>query len=193
MWTRLLLKPWWARALASAGVAAVLVAIGWCARWLAGDLYPDVWSMLAEHAASIVVFGVLVAASTTSSHRAFWIDLARLDPARRSAAVDASFGGPVPADTSVRDVAIRVTQRRLKRVRFWRVFWLVVLCLRVAFGVVGLVRWGATSLQADDWVWVGFNLCFTVAAWYVSVRVKHRLQLLGQTGSFDAAATGNVR
>jgi hypothetical protein len=192
MWTRLLLKPWWARALASAGVSAVLVALGWCARWMASDLYPDVLSTLAMHVASIVVFGLLVAVCTTSSHRAYFIDLAGLDPVRRSAAVDASFRGPVPADASVRDVAIRVTQRRLKRAKFWRVFWLVLFCLAVATDVLGLVRSG-TAPKADDLMWDAVYLGLTVAAWYVSVSVKHRLQLLRQTGSFDAAATGNVR
>lgn len=188
MWTRLLLMPWWARALASAGVLAVLTVLEWGARWLAGDPYPDLLSRLAANAVVIVIFGLVVAMCTAGSHRAFWIDLAGLDRARRSAAVDASFGGPVPADAPVRDVAIWVTQRRLKRARFWRVFWLVVLSLNVAIGVFMLVRWG-TPFEADDWVEIGVDVCLTVAAWYVSVRVEHRLQLLRQTGSFDAAAT----
>jgi hypothetical protein len=191
MWTRLLLQPWWVRALVSAAVFAGLVALGWCARWLAGDLYPHALSTLAEHVASIVVFGLLVAVATTSSHKAYWIDLADLDPARRSAAVDASFGGSVPADASVREAAIRVTQRRLTRVRFWRVFWPVLLCLNVAIDVFGLMRWG-TSPKADDLMEDGVYLCLAVAAWYVSVRAQRRLQLLGQTGSFDAAATGDA-
>jgi hypothetical protein len=96
---------------------------------LATDPHESWLSALAWNVAGILLFGLLVAAFTSNSHRAYAYALAGLDPAQRAAAVDASFRGPVPVDAPVRDAAIRVAGRRLQSARFWRVLWLVLLCL----------------------------------------------------------------
>ncbi len=78
-------------------------------------------SAFAGQVAGIVIFGLVVAALTGNSHRAYTYGLVRRDPAQRTAAVDASFRGPVPVDAPVRDAAIRITGRRLRLARFWLV------------------------------------------------------------------------
>ena len=187
MWTRILLKPWWARTLAVAGVDAVLGAVDWCARWLGGDQladdhYHNVYT-LAVQVAAILIFGLVVAGCTGNSHLAYSTALAGLDPVQRSAAVDASFRGPVPVDARVRDAAIRVALRRLCVARFWRVMWLVLLGLWVPLVAVVLVRGETRSLNLhlEDGINFAVLLYLTVAAWHVSLSVKHRLQTLGQT------------
>jgi hypothetical protein len=188
MWTRLVLKRWWARAFASAGGCAILVAAAWSARWLADDLYRPVLSTLEVHVASVVIFGLLVAAFTTNSHKAYTESFASLVPAQRAAAVDASFRGPVPADAPVRDAAIEVTGRRLYSARFWRTMWLVVLGWHVFFllALFGTSRW--PRLDTDGWVWVAVILYTTVTAWYVSLSAKHRLRRLRQAYLMAIAA-----
>jgi hypothetical protein len=190
MWTRIVLKPWWARTFASAGVYAVFVAAGWCARWLAGDPYQDVLLTFAVHIASIPIFGLLVAACTSDSHKAYTNALDRLDSRHRSTAIDASFRGPVPVDVPVRDAALRVGQRRLSSARFWRVMWLALLCLGV-FEDVFLK--GTSDWDPLDWINFPVVLGFTVTAWYVSLSVKHRLQTLTQPGDVDVKSMGEVR
>ncbi len=198
MWTRILLQPSWVRGLAVAGVYAIAAAVSWCASWLAGDAQWPGLSAFAGQVAGIIIFGLVVAVLTTSSHRAYAIDLAGLDPARRSAAVDASFHGPVPADASVRDAAIGVTERRLRRARFWRVMWLI----GVGMGVLSLVIWifrsevslwrQAAAWDPGDWINFAIILGFAVGAWYASISAKHRLQTLRQTSDLDATAMGDA-
>jgi hypothetical protein len=108
METRIVLKPWWARASAWAGVYAILVAADWWTRGLAPDPHQTWLFTLAGHVASIVIFGLLAAAFTSNSHRAHTNAVAGLQPAQQSTAVDASFRGPVAVDAPVRDAAIRV-------------------------------------------------------------------------------------
>ncbi len=187
MWTRIVLRPWWARALASAGVYAIYVAAYWWARGLAADPY-----QLAKHVASIVIFGLLVAAFTSNSHQAYTNALAGLDPAQRSAAVDASFRGPVPVDVPVRDAAIWVAGRRLQSARIWRVMWLVLLCLGVLSFVLAWIGRGSLGKLMTGIIFAVI-LCLTVAAWYVSLSVKHRLQTLRQTGDSDEKSMGEAR
>jgi hypothetical protein len=143
MWIRIVLKPWWARAFASAGVYAILVAAGWCAHGLAADPHESWWFTLAGHGTSIVILGLLVAAFTGNSHRVYANALAGLDSAQRSAAIDASFRGPIPVDVRVRDAAIRVAGRRLQTARLWRTPGLLLLCLGGHFA--GGVDSGATG------------------------------------------------
>src|ERR1700739_3091181 len=90
VWTRIVLKPWWGRAIMSAGVNAILAAPGWCAHGLATDPHESSLSALAWNVAGILLFGLLVAAFTSNSHRAYAYALAGLDPAQRAAAGDAS-------------------------------------------------------------------------------------------------------
>jgi hypothetical protein len=198
MWTRIVLKPWWARALAWAGVYAILNTAGWCADGLAAGAYQSWFSTLAWHVASIVIFGLVVAAFTSNAHRAYTNALACLDPAQRSAAIDASFRGPFPVDAPVRDAAIRVGQLRLESARFWRVMWLVLLCWVVgwqALFAIGPHFWNRFWNEWDPDHLTGFAVCLfaTVAAWYVSLSVMHRLQTLRRTGDFDVKSMGEAR
>jgi Protein of unknown function (DUF2510) len=188
MWIRIVLKPWWVRALVLAGVYALFDAVYDCANWLGGyhiadDPYHNVFT-LAGHVAGIAIFGLLVAAFTSNSHLAYTYALAGLDPAQRSAAVDASFRGPVPTDAPIRDAAIRVAGRRLQSARLWRVLWLVVLICAHVFSPVWEFVWKTGTyddLHPGDWISFALVLCLTVAAWYVSISAKHRLQMLRQT------------
>jgi len=70
MWTRIALKPWWARALAWAGVYAIFAVGDWCARGLAPDPNETWLFTLAGRVVSIVIFGLLAAAFTSNSYRA---------------------------------------------------------------------------------------------------------------------------
>jgi hypothetical protein len=191
MWTRIVLKPWWARALISAGVCAIFVAADWRAHGWAADPHESWLFTLVGHVEGIVFFGLLVAAFTSNSHQGYTNVLYGLDPARRSAAIDASFRGPVPADAPVRVAAIRVAGRRLQSARFWRAIWLMLSCVAVISLLAHIVNtaallahdpWkpGTDNWQAGTCFTLTIILCFAVA-WYVSLDVKHRLQALGQT------------
>jgi hypothetical protein len=94
MWTRIVLKPFWARTLVMSGVGAVVNAVYWGARGFAADPHESWLFTLVGYLGGAVIFGLLVAAFTSNSHRAYTTALAGLDPARRSAAVDASFRRP---------------------------------------------------------------------------------------------------
>jgi hypothetical protein len=186
MWTRILLKPFWVRALASAGVLAIVEVADWCARGLPADPHESSLSWLftlVGRVVALAIFGVLVAAFTSTSNGILTNALTGLDPAQRSAAVAASFRGPVPVDAPVRDAAIRVAWRRLQSARFWRVLWLVLLGLGTLSWLMPRFVWkqGTPGWDIDDWINFAIVLCFTVAAWYVSLSVKHRLQTLGPT------------
>jgi hypothetical protein len=191
MWTRIVLMPFWARVLAAAGVFALLKAVDWCAHGLAADAQSPWWVPVVGIVLGMVVFGVLVAAFTDNSHLAFNNALAGLDPAQRSAAVGVSFRGPVPVDAPVRDAAIRVAQRRLQSALFWKAICLALLCIAGLCVIAGL----ANETLPSGWVhehWTTLPsgyllgslidaaviLCFTAAAWYVSLSVKRRLQAL---------------
>jgi hypothetical protein len=193
MWTRFVLKPFWARVLVVSGVYAILNAVQWCARGFRGfgaDPHQSWWFTLefwSVYVAGIVISGLLAAAFTNNSHQAYTYALAGLDPAQRSAAVDASFRGPVPADAPVRDAAIRVAWRRLGTALFWRQLWLVLLGLAVLAVGGSLARgflfgtWPSSGWSTHDWISSAVVVGFTVAAWYVPRSVKNRLQMLGQT------------
>jgi len=189
MWTRFLLLPWWTRALLTAGVYAIQVT----ADWLAADLPQNFLSQLLWDAAIMVIFGLVVAANTANSHRIYADALAGLDPAQRSVAVRASFRGPVPADGFVRVAAIRISERRLYLARFWRVMWLVVVCLGLGFFALGRYLNGTSGWQADDWIGEAIVLCVAVTAWYVFLRIGPRLQTLRYTGAFAAMGVAEPR
>ncbi len=198
MWTRILLQSWWVRGLAVAGIVAILGSAVWCAEWLAGEAQWPGWLAFAQQFVGFAFLALLVAAFTGNSHRAYTYALAGLDPAQRSAAVDASFDGAVPVDAPVRDAAIRITERRLRLDRFWRWIWLFWLCT----GILGLVTWifrSEVSLwrQTPAWdlgTWVSFAIFLgvAVAAWHASINAKHRLQTLRQTTDLDATAMGDA-
>jgi hypothetical protein len=161
---------------------------------LATDPHESWLSALAWNVAGILLFGLLVAAFTSNSHRAYAYALAGLDPAQRAAAVDASFRGPVPVDAPVRDAAIRVAGRRLQSARFWRVLWLVLLCLLILSAGAGLAQgtW-PSAWEADDWFNFAVILFFTVAAWHASLSARDCLQILRQTSDFDVKSMGGAR
>jgi hypothetical protein len=182
MWTRLELKHWWVRAFGAAVAFAFFYAVDWGARLLAHDSYESWRWTLVIDGGFTVVFGVLVAVFTGTSHQVYNSILEGLDRTQRSAAVDASFRGPVPADVSVRDAAIRVTRRRLSSARFWRWMWLFLLALSVGSYLIGWFVWkrGLSTWELDDWVNFAISVGFVVVAWQVSLRAKHRLELLTQ-------------
>lgn len=202
MWTRFVLKPFWVRGSASAGVYAAFKALDWSVRGLAVDPHESWLVPLAGYVAGSVIVGFLAAVFTDNSHRTFVYTLAGLDHAQRSAAVDASFRGPVPVDAAVRDAAIRVAQRRLRSVLSWRALWLVLFCLAVLSAGARQARaviFGTrppSGWNTHDWISLAVGLavvlCFTVAAWYVSLSVKHRLQTLSQTSDLSANAMGDA-
>ena len=190
MWTRIVLKPWWARALVSAAVYAVLVVSRWCARGLAADSHQRWLSTLPGQVASMVLFGVLMAAFTSISHKAYANALAGLDAAQRSAASDASFRGAVPVDAPVRDAAIWIAGRRLQSARSWR----LLLGLVVLGPGSGLALGTWPSLwHPEEWINFAVILGITVAAWYLSLTLKHRLRLLRQSGEFDVKSMDEAR
>jgi hypothetical protein len=178
MWTRIVLKPWWTRALAAAGVVAIVNAAGWCANGLADDPHESWLFTLAKHGASIVIFGLLAAAFTSNSHNANTNALAGLDPAQRSAAVDASFRGPVPGDARVRDAAIRVAGWRLYSARSWRV--MLVFIVLVAGVALGSGAWA--SWDSEDWIYAAAILGVAATAWYEWLSAKRRVQTLRAAG-----------
>ncbi|MGO9506971.1 MAG: hypothetical protein ACLPXZ_06350 [Mycobacterium sp.] len=179
MWTRILLKPWWVRAQVSAGVFAVVVAAGWCARGLPPDPHESWLFTLAKHTASIVIFGLLAAAFTSNLHNVFTNALAGLDPAQRSAAVDASLRGPVPEDARVRDAAIRVAGCRIYSARSWR----VMLVLIIVVAAVPLAAGAWPSWDPQDWIYAAAILGATAAAWYEWLSARRRIQTLRERAS----------
>jgi hypothetical protein len=182
MWTRLLLKPWWVRALAPAGVLALVVVEGLCAHGVAAHPHRSWLVALAERVAVIVIVSLLLAASTTNSHRAYTNAVAGLDSEQRSAAIAASVRGAVPADAPVRDAAIRIARaRRVSAVR-WRPLLTAGLGL-VAFDLV-VDPWLIGSKSAS-WTDLVFILCFAAGAWYVSLSAGRRLQTLSHAVDSD--------
>ncbi len=180
MWPRIVLMPWWARALAAAGGYALVVALSWCEHGLAGDPQQS-WSFtLTSHVANVVIFGLVVAAFTSAAHSAYAYALAGLDSAHRSAAINASFRGPVPVDASVRDAAIRIAWRRLQSARSWR----VLLGLLVLFEGLALAlgKW-PSGWDLEDWIDFAAFLVIAVGAWFLSQSLKHRIQMLRQAAS----------
>lgn len=184
MWTRILLMPWRQRAFVAAGVDAVLNMPDWLVRGLGPDPH-ELWLFALLHKVmGIAIFGLVVAACTQNSHRAYTNALAGLDPAQRLAALEASFGGPVPVDAPVRDAAIRVTRRRLTVARSWRVVGLILVGLLLV-GVLQLAAHPALStrlseLDAADWFDIALAFGLAVTACYASLNAEHRLQLLGR-------------
>ncbi len=185
MWTQILRKPFWARVFIVAGCNAILGAVMKCADWLGGhhadNPYHDVYA-LACYVVGNLIFGLLVAAFTSNSNQAFARALWGLNPAQRSAAVDATFRGPVPDDAPVLDAAIRVAGQRLNLARFWRTIWLVFVGLPVlvAGAQLALGTYQPTNSEPSDWIFLALLLYFMVSACYVSISLKHRVEMLRQ-------------
>jgi hypothetical protein len=93
---------------------------------------------------------------------------------------------------------MRITRRRLQLARFWRVMWLLALCLHVltlgAWSLRSSVRlWSQMpGWDPDDWFAFAVLLCLTVAAWHASISAKRRLQTLRQTTDLDATAMNDA-
>ena len=83
--------PFWARTFAVLSIFGVLEGVGWWTSGLAVDPHVPWLLALAGRVAALMILGLLVAASTSKSHLAYKTALAGLDPAQRSAAVDATF------------------------------------------------------------------------------------------------------
>jgi hypothetical protein len=177
MWTRFLLKPWWVRAWASAGVYAAIVTADWCARGLPPDPHRSWLYTITDHAASIVFAGFVVVTVTDTAHRAYANALAGLDPAQRWAAVDSALGGPMPVDAPVRNAAMRLARLRVQSAQTSRA-WLMVL-LGMTF-LSALVIW-PSGRKTAEWVYFLAIPCFVAAAWRASLSVERRLQTLTWT------------
>jgi hypothetical protein len=171
-----MLKPWWARALTSVAVLAVVVAAGWWAHGLAAYPHRSWLFSLAQHIAIIVISALLVATLTGRSHRAYSSAVAGFDPEQRSAAINASARGPVPVDGPTRKAAIRVAGVRLRSARRWRV-WFSVLSGLV---VLRLALDWSSDWKRDDWVDYAVILCCAAGTWYVSLSADRRLRTLRQ-------------
>jgi hypothetical protein len=194
MWTRFVLKPWWARTLAGACGYGVIDALDWYARGLAADPHEPWLLMLAWHVAGIVAFGLLLALLTDSSHIVCTTALDGLDSQQRSAAIHASFRGPAPAERAVRDAAMRIAGRKAYSTRFWTSNCRALLVLIILFAGLGLAlgTW-PSGWDGDDWTWGAAILSATVASWCVSTSAKRRLQILSQTIDFDGDASLRIR
>lgn len=189
MWTRFVLKPWWARTLAGACGYGVIDAMDWGAHGLAADPYEPWTFTLAWHVAGMVSVGLLLGLFTDSSHIVCTTALDGLNPQQRSAAIDASLRGPAPTDPAVRDAAKRIAGRRVYSMRFWTSNCRALLVLIVFVAVLGLTlgNW-PSGWDRDDWMWGAAFLSATAASWYVSVGAQRRLQLLRQTGDASGLA-----
>lgn len=185
MWIRFLLKSFWVRALAAAGVFALVVVAYWCAHKLASNPHNphQSWVVaLTGRVAVIVIVGLLVAAFTGGSHRVYAHAVAGLDTAQRSAAIAASVRGPVPVDAPVRDAAIRIAGERRASALRWRP-WSTVLLGLAAFDLM-VDPWLIGS-KSTNWTDLVFILCFAAGTWCVSLSARRRLQTLRQAVDSD--------
>jgi hypothetical protein len=174
MLTRIALKPWWSRALIAAGILAVVVGAGWCARGLPADPEESWQFALAKPVAGIVIFGLLAAAFTSNLHTLLTRALAGLDPAQRSAAVDASLRGAVPEDAHVRDAAIRIAEARILSAQPWQIVFIFIL---LGAGVaVATEAWQSWNLR--DWINALAVAIVTATAFHEGVSATRRVRTL---------------
>jgi hypothetical protein len=176
MWTRFLLKPWWVRAWASAGLYALVMTTDWCARGLPSDPHRSWLYTIADHLASIAFAGLVLAVLTDTAHRAHTNALAGLDPAQRWAAIDSVLGGPAPVDAPVRVAAIRLAGLRLRSVQTSRMWLMVVLVVTYLSVLVSSSTW-----KTGEWIICVTVLCVAAVAWRASLSVERRLQILSWT------------
>ncbi|OBA78645.1 hypothetical protein A9W99_23555 [Mycobacterium sp. 1164966.3] len=188
MWTRFVLQPWWGRALVGACGYGVFDAFNWGANGLEADPHEPWLLTLAWHVAGIGVFGLLVALFTDSTHISCNNALAGLNSQQRSAAIDATFRGPAPADPAVREAAIRLAARKVYSARFWTSNCRVLLVLIVLFAVLGLaVGTWPSGWHSDDWISCAALLSVMLVGWHSSAATKHRLQMLDASTGFNTA------
>lgn len=191
MWTRILLQPWWSRALVWAFLAAVLFPI--LGLLLAGQANPHPWRAVVVTAAVAVFVGVVAAATTHRSHQAYANVLNELESPHRSAAIDASRTGPVPTDAGVRDTAIRLGELHLRAAQRGKRIWLIVACF-FGLALTSETLWGDPFPPRQKLFYlivVALALCAMGWAWYSSRRVQHRLEML-RSADFHNAAIGGA-
>ncbi len=187
MWTQILLKPFWPRMLILAGCNFALDTVMRCADWLGGHPPVEPFNVygLAAYVAGSLIFGLLVATFTGNSNQAYTRALFSLDPAQRTAAVDAAFRGPVPDDPSVLYAAIRVAGQRLSVARFWRAIFLMFVGLPLLATGVRLAQgtFEPATSAPSHWIFSAVLLYLMVSACCVSISVKHRVAVLRQAWS----------
>jgi hypothetical protein len=192
MWTQVLLKPWWARALASACTAAVLYPL--LGFLLVRPPHFDPLRVVVVTAAVALLVGVVVAAMTQKSHQAYVNILNKLESPHRPAAVGASRGGPVPADAGVRNAAIRVGELRLRTAQRCKRIWLIVACF-FGLALTSGPLWGdpfPPRQKLFHWVVIALAVWAMGSAWYSSRRVQHRLEVL-RSADLHNAPIGEAR
>jgi hypothetical protein len=186
LWTGLMFKPWWARALpwffGVAGAFAVIAGI----RWLTGESSFHPSRTIAVGAAVAVFVGLVAAAATHRRHRAYTKALDGLPPPDRSVAIDASWHGPVPAGARVRDAAIRIGEIRVAAAQRSKRIWLYVtvfLGLAVALDVGSKYLFEPVSNRDLPFygTLIALTTCAAVSACYASRRTQHRLVVLKRT------------
>jgi hypothetical protein len=179
MWTRFVLKPWWARTLAGACGCGSIDAAAWYAHGLAADGHEPWLLTLGWHLAGMVTFGLLLGLCTDSSHIVCSTALDGLNSQQRSAAIDASLRGPAPADPAVRDAASRLAERRAYSTRFWMSSGRALLVLMALMAGLGLSlgTW-PPGWDHENRMWGAAFLSIMAAGWYISVGANRRLQML---------------
>jgi hypothetical protein len=130
MWLRLSMQPFWVRALSYGVSFGVFFGLYSCLLWPSGGLGTVISSLVAG-----VGFGLAMAFQGQTMYAELTEAVAGLDETKRAeafAAVSGGGGGGVPADSAVRNAAIRLgktllrrkTDAQLKRQEWWT--WLLM-------------------------------------------------------------------
>jgi hypothetical protein len=188
---RLMLKPWWVRALPGFSVVAVAYAVTAGVRWLAGEPPTHPWRTIAAATAAAAIVGLVAAATTHRRHQAYTKTLDGVPAPERSAAIDASWHGPIPADARVRDAAIRVGEIRVAAAQRAKRIWLYLtafLGLAVALDVGSKYLFEPVSNRDLPFsgTLIALTSCAAVLAFYTSRRTQHRLEVLKRTDPDNA-------
>ena len=177
---RILLQPFWLRAVLAACPLAVAMTMVFV---MIGDAGSWPWE-LGLNGAAVLLAGFIGAGLTQHAHWAYTEAVDELPAEQQSAAVIAIWRGPVPANARVRKAAMRVAQLYLaksRRKNHVAIGFLVLLhCMRIAT----THAYGALAC----------TVCAVVAIValirYTSRRIERRIEML--SGGTDLARDGGV-
>jgi hypothetical protein len=193
MWLRIMLTPWWARALPWSLVVVGAFAAMACVRWLAGEPFHP--GRTIPVAAALAVFvGLVAAAITHRRHTAYVTALEGFASPDRSAVIETSWRGTVPADARVRAAAIRVGAIRLAAAqRSTRLTLRVAVVLALALALDLGSKYLFEPVSHRDLPFLGtmiaLTACAAASAWCTARGTQRRLALLRNT-AFDNPARG---